>query len=109
MQGGNVSDDRYSHREEILEAARDAVLKQRNNTYGPPTQDFDRASAILNALGYQGPGDRDLSPRDIAVMQIAVKLSRVTWNPTHTDSCVDIAGYAACGYECAIDEFGVAS
>jgi hypothetical protein len=76
-------------------------MHQRNNQYGPPTQDFDRTAGILNALGYRGPGGRQISSHDVAVIQIGVKLSRLTWSPGKLDSWVDVAGYAACGYECA--------
>lgn len=33
-----------------------------------------------------------------------VKLSRLMWTPAKRDSWVDIAGYAACGLECALHE-----
>lgn len=98
-----MSSDRYTHREEILEAATLAVTKERNNTYGPPTQDFDRTAKILTALGFRFNGD-PIQPHHVAIIQIAVKLSRITWSPEHMDSWVDAAGYAACGWECAMLE-----
>lgn len=84
-----------------------AVLKQRNNAYGPPTQDFSRSAAILNTLGFRvmdaGGGLREIQPHHIALVQIAVKMSRLTWDPANIDSWMDIAGYAACGHECEED------
>lgn len=99
-------DERYTRREEILHGATLAVLQERNNTYGPPTQDFDRTAQILNALGLRivdSTGQASpISSHHVAIIQIAVKLSRLTWNPTHRDSWIDVAGYAACGFECAM-------
>jgi len=102
-----VTENRYTRREEILEGATIAVTQQRNNTYGPPTQDFDRTARILTAMGFsivdEGGNVSPISSHHVAIIQIAVKLSRLTWNPTHRDSWLDVAGYAACGYECAMD------
>lgn len=95
-----MTEDRYTRREEILDGARDAVMKARNNSYGPPTQDFDRTAGILNSLGVTVNG-QPVQSHHVAVIQIAVKLSRIAWSPGHKDSWLDIAGYAACGYECA--------
>jgi len=33
-----------------------------------------------------------------------LKVSRLSWRPDNPDSWVDIAGYAACGFECMISE-----
>ena len=96
---------RDSIRGKVLTEAHDLITGDRNNQYGPPTQDFQRTAEILNAIGYRRPGGKGLQPHDVAVIQIALKMSRVTWTPDKRDSWVDIAGYAACGYECA-DEQG---
>ena len=96
---------RDSIRGKVLTEAHDLITGDRNNRYGPPTQDFQRTAEILNAIGYRRPGGKGLQPHDVAVIQIALKMSRVTWTPDKRDSWVDIAGYAACGYECA-DEQG---
>ena len=94
-----------SIRGKVLTEAHVLITGDRNNQYGPPTQDFQRTAEILNAIGYRRPGGKGLQPHDVAVIQIALKMSRVTWTPDKRDSWVDIAGYAACGYECA-DEQG---
>lgn len=97
-----------SPREVVLRGATEAVMRQRNNTYGPPTQDFRRTAGVLNALGYRFEDSsgtlREIDPHDVAMIQQAVKLSRLTWSPGNLDSWMDIAGYAACGYECAEEE-----
>lgn len=93
-----------SVRESMLDEAKSLVLGDRNATYGPPNQDFDRSAGQLNALGYRGPGGRELLGHDIAIMVMSIKLSRLVWTPDKRDSWVDIAGYAACGLECAVIE-----
>lgn len=95
-------------RTEVLETAKSAVNHERNNTYGPPTQDFRRTAELLTALGFffcrdgEGAVD-DIQPHHIAMIMIALKLSRATWSPDHFDHWVDIAGYAGCGYECVVE------
>lgn len=102
-----TEDPRYSRREEVLEGATLAVMKQRNNTYGPPTQDFSRTAGILRSLGFavvDAAGEvAPIEAHHVAMIQAAVKLSRLMWSPDHRDSWVDLAGYAACGFECAME------
>jgi Domain of unknown function (DUF6378) len=100
-----------SPRADLLDEAKQLITGDRNNTYGPPTQDFARTAAVLNALGFQVVHEReaelvveDIQPHHVAMILAAVKLSRLTWSPEKRDSWVDLAGYAACGHECAIDE-----
>jgi uncharacterized protein DUF6378 len=84
----------------LLNEAKSLILGDRNNSYGPPDQDFRRSAEIMNALGYRGPEGREILARDIATLLIAVKLSRLTWSPEKRDHYADIAGYIACGWEC---------
>jgi hypothetical protein len=84
-------------RRRVLREADKLVNGDRNNQYGPPHQDFARAAEIASAiLG------AEIDAHHIAMIQIAVKLSRLTWDPSKFDSWVDLAGYAACGYEAYI-------
>lgn len=48
--------------------------------------------------------ERQFTPHDVALAMICLKLSRITWTPGQMDSWVDIAGYAACGWECSVEE-----
>lgn len=88
-------------RKQVLDTAADAVLRQRNKSYGEPDEDFQRIAAIWNAMGYTAPSGRPMSGHDVSVLLIGLKMSRLTWNPLHQDSWVDIAGYSACGLETA--------
>jgi hypothetical protein len=100
--------DKLSEREILLRKAAECVLQDRNNTYGPPTQDFQRIAEMWNTLlldsTKQYEESEKFKPHHVAIAMIALKLSRLTWAPGHFDSWVDIAGYAACGWECAVEE-----
>ena len=91
-----------------LNEARDLITGDRNNQYGPPTQDFDRTAKLLNALGYaRVDADseiHDILASDVALIIAQVKVSRLMHTRDKRDSWVDLAGYAACGYECAEEE-----
>lgn len=87
-------------RADLLREAEQLVNGDRNNQYGPPTQDFDRSAALLTALGYRKNDGQLIEGHDIAIIITAVKLSRLMWSPEKRDSWTDVAGYAACGWEC---------
>lgn len=97
-----------SPRASALDEARRLVTGDRNNQYGPPTQDFQRTADLLNALGYQRVDAtdeiHDIQPSDVAIIIAQVKVSRIMHSRGKRDSWVDLAGYAACGYECATEE-----
>lgn len=88
-------------RKEVLDAAAKAVLTDRAREYGHPEDCFGLIAALWSR--YTGC---DISTADVAAMMILLKLARVEGNPRHTDSWVDIAGYAACGAECAAGMYG---
>lgn len=90
-------------RAEVLEEASRLITGDRNNSYGPPDQDFVRTAAMWQAMGYRGPDGRDLRGSDVALLMIALKLSRATWQHKR-DNFTDIAGYAGCGHEVSLHE-----
>jgi hypothetical protein len=92
-------------RETILNTAKTYVLGDRNSTYGSPTQDFERTAGLWSALGFSFEGE-PVKAHQVAMAMMCLKLSRLVWGPRRVDSWVDVAGYAACGYECTgvIDE-----
>jgi len=96
---------RLKRRTELLEEAERIITQDRNKSYGEPDEDFQRIAAIASAMGFRidaGGGEiRELRGSDVATFMIALKLSRLMWSPAHRDSWLDIAGYAACGYETA--------
>jgi len=81
----------------ILAQAKDAV-KERGEHYGNPADNFTIAAAFYEAhLGVP------VTPFDVGVMHILNKLARLHSDPTHIDSWVDIAGYAAVTCEAIFD------
>jgi len=99
---------RDSPREQLLTDAIKAVTQDRNNSYGPPTQDFSRTAEMLNAMGFgwngYGEVDGQIEPYHVALIMIVLKLSRLAWDSENEDSWLDIAGYASCGYECVLED-----
>lgn len=98
-----------SVRASVLDEAKRLVTGDRNAQYGPPTQDFSRTADLLNTLGYRlvsavgenAQESQALQPSDIAIIMIQLKVSRAMHSRGKQDHYVDIAGYAACGAECA--------
>lgn len=86
-------------RADVLSAAGKAVA-DRGLNYGQPEDNFERIARRWN-VHLQNRGTRALTGADVAVMMVDVKLARLENDPTHADSWIDIAGYAACGSECA--------
>jgi hypothetical protein len=87
-----------SQRQVILDFAATAVLSDRNATYGEPEDNFATIANLWSSY-YGMPFTRE----NVAIMQLLVKVARLAKTPSHTDSWVDIAGYAACGGEVALD------
>lgn len=93
-------------RAELLNAALDAV-NRRPKAYGPPERNFDRIASLWQAYfdGKHEPGsfvsETCFTAVDVACMMVLMKVARIEETPDHDDSWIDIAGYAACGSECA--------
>jgi hypothetical protein len=112
----SVPAENLSPRAEVVTTALHLITGDRNNAYGPPTQDFRRTADAMTAYGYRHTqlpanapdcptcGARPLQAHDTAIAVDCVKTSRIMWTPTRADSWVDKAGYAGCGYECAVEE-----
>lgn len=86
-------------RERILAEATLIVMKDRNADYGTPEQNFGKIAELWEA--YKGV---PFEPHDVAVMQILLKVARISTSPAKVDHWIDIAGYAACGGEARPDE-----
>ncbi|MDG4601839.1 MAG: DUF6378 domain-containing protein [Defluviicoccus sp.] len=67
------------------------VIENRERIYGPAAESFEAVAARWSlVLGIT------VNPAQVALCLIDLKLARLTRDPTHLDSIVDIAGYAAC-------------
>lgn len=65
------------------------VTQERGKNYGHPAKDFENITRLIMAL----PEYTDPRLKHIAYM-ICVKLCRLSQDPAHLDSIIDIAGYA---------------
>lgn len=75
----------------ILDEAKGLVYLHRFTDYGHPFDDFSRTGRLWAAL----LGLPEITPEQVALMLGALKMSRLVNHPTHHDSNVDWAGYAA--------------
>jgi hypothetical protein len=66
------------------------VLEERRDDYGDPGEQF-RAIADRWTITLGMP----VTPAQVALCMIDLKLTRLTYDPGHIDSMVDVIGYAA--------------
>jgi hypothetical protein len=77
----------------LLEAARTVELRGR--VYGSPKPNMAAAARLWSVvIGIE------VTPVQVALCLIQLKIARLLETPTHGDSAVDIAGYAAVLREC---------
>lgn len=89
----------------LLDKAQLAVA-DRGLNYGKPEDNFARIALrwrthIRNRFGVDISG---LDAASVAIMCADLKLARLENTPSHLDSWVDLAGYAACGANIAAEE-----
>jgi hypothetical protein len=84
----------------VLDDAGAAINGERDLNYGSPEENFGRIAGLLNAY-MAGRPEGEIKPHEVAIFNILLKIGRLQNSPDHRDSWVDIAGYAACGYEVA--------
>lgn len=89
-------------RDEVLQRAADCVLVDRNKNYGSPEESFGLIARFWQVYLEARP-DSPLHGTDVAIMMDLMKTARLTANPSHEDSWIDKAGYAACGGEVATE------
>jgi hypothetical protein len=87
-------------RKQLIDAVAACVLQDRAAEYGSLEDNFTTI-ADLWSVYWQRRGLAKFEPFDVAVMMALLKVGRLSANPKHADSWVDLAGYAACGVECA--------
>ena len=73
----------------ILEDAA-GVIADRRATYGDPA-----TSMATVAARWSVTLDRPVTPAEVMLCMIDLKLARLAHDPTHRDSLVDVIGYAA--------------
>lgn len=105
---GTLTTDIISNRRSLLNEAADLVDGDRNNQYGDPVEDFSRTAQYWTTYLSSRMNNCDwlhLDAHDVAVMMSLLKISRLSWSPDKRDHWVDLAGYAACGFDCVEREY----
>ena len=86
-------------RQGILDTARSHVSHDRESTSESPEDSFGIIAEYWEAhLGHP------VKATDVAIMMALLKVARLRTTPTSLDSWVDLAGYAACGGEIAMED-----
>jgi hypothetical protein len=75
---------------ELLEHAADLISRRRRE-YGEPVDVFEAIAKRWSSIFRT-----EVSAAQVVLALIDVKLARLSSNPAHLDSQVDVAGYAAC-------------
>jgi hypothetical protein len=80
----------------LLQKAHEVIYGDRENTYGNPSKNLQQIAAYwsIHLSGTTGE-NIVLTPDDVCEMMILLKVARLGNDPTHFDSMLDIAGYAA--------------
>ena len=98
-------------RAEILDKAKACVCGKRQEDYGTPENNFrfiaELWAAYLSRVCVSQGSLVVIAPKDVAMMMALLKIARIgsSLEDGTADSYIDLAGYAACGGECADIEF----
>ena len=84
----------YPRRREILDDAEDKMLNAKQGEYGDALANHERIAALWTARDLH-IGNRVYTAFDVAEMMSLTKVSRLAYDPTHTDSHVDKTAYSA--------------
>ena len=86
------------NRSDVLEQAGAAISGDRHDKYGDARDNFANIAA-----GWQVIFGVDVTAEQVALAMVWVKTARLLQTPSHDDSWLDMAGYAALGGEVASD------
>jgi len=87
-----------TERGRLLAEAAKITEGARGKDYGTPEVNLGQRTADLWDA-YLRHRDSEVDGRDVCIMQILVKVARLIESPAHKDSWLDIAAYAAAGWE----------
>lgn len=93
----NTYEEKIPERLVVLRKAEESVM-DRAISYGHPENSFNLIANFWNTwlCARYGESFSPLSVPDVAMMLALMKVARLCNNPSHKDSIVDLAGYAAC-------------
>jgi len=95
-------------RETTLRLAMEYVMHDRNQDNGDPEDNFGTIAELYSIWLEKKYGIKfKLTPTDVAIFSMMIKIARLVVTETKHDNWIDIAGYAACGAETAAIEHGL--
>jgi len=83
-------------RSNLIEEVKKCVCRDRQNTYGDAEDNFADIASLANLM-LEKKLKEPLSPEDVAILSMCIKMARIKTSPDHLDNWVDAAGYAVCG------------
>lgn len=72
-----------------------SILYERQGTYDKPENNFQRIADLWNAYIKSRPEKNDLTPQDVALMMVLMKVAREVYQHKH-DNISDGIGYFVC-------------
>ena len=79
------------------------IIQERQQHYGHPLANFTEI-----AKRWSLTLDTPVTPAQVALCMIDLKMSRLSHNPTHHDSLLDILGYGVCLVQLREEQHAVA-
>ena len=84
-------------KQSLLTEADALINGQRQEDYGDKLQNFAQiAMGLQMILAPKLQHGQEITPEDVAMCMIQVKIARLAKSPDHRDSILDVAGYAGC-------------
>lgn len=91
--------ERLTDREIVLDEAKKTIIKDRQDQYGKPEDNFAKIAEMWSA--YKGVY---FTPADVCMMMCMLKIARILTGSGKTDNYIDLCGYAALTYEMDVKE-----
>lgn len=81
----------------LLEQADNLINGDRQKDYGDKLTNFTQIAMLFQGvLAPKLLPDARITPEDVTVLMMQVKIARLSKSPDHKDSILDVAGYAGC-------------
>lgn len=97
MDKAHASPPATAKQQPLLHRAEELINGQRQADYGDKLQNFSQIAMFFQAvLAPKLNPNAVITAEDVALCMIGVKMARLSKSPDHTDSVLDIAGYAGC-------------
>jgi len=84
-------------RTSLLSEAAATISGPREQEYGGKLQNFTQIAMLFQGtLATKLQPGAHITPEDVALLMMQVKIARLAKSPDHKDSILDVAGYAGC-------------